>query len=288
MNRIINYFDGDSDIRIVGYIYETDNYEIFSKMASNRNVSPRRKEILKNSLTEHEILNPIVTNEKCEIADGQGRFDAKRDLGRPIQFVVSYGSSIEDCRRINKCNTPWVMLDYMYSYADDGNENYIKLRDCYEETHIPLNRILRFTNKGSAAGDRLLENGNIKFSDKDYRTVIDINNKCNDILSALCFSARVNEAFYTGVKIVVETEGYNHNRMLENCKKNRSSYTQMARLIDQLKEFTRIYNFHSKNNKIYFEDYMRNKGYAVRDYKNKFHEYTRDDVSTLKRTEVDD
>lgn len=59
----------------------------------------------------------------------------------------------------------------------------------------------------------------------------------------------------------------------------------MAALEDQLKEFSRIYNYKTKaSNRIYFEDYMRNKGYNIRSYNtepfNK--ELEGEDVSTLK------
>ena len=280
-----NYFANHPDIRIVGYIYETRNYDLFRKMGSNRNVSPKRKEALKRSLAEHEILNPIVANGALEIADGQGRFDAKRDLDRPIQFVVSEEATIEDCRRINRCNTPWEIMDYVYSYADDGKEDYIRIRECYEElNHIPVQRILRFINRSQNLGIDSVREGKLIFTNANYEMVRDIHLKCQEILSSLCFSKRVNEAFYTAVKIMIETNGYDHSKMLKNCSKCRSTYAQMSNLEDQLKEFSRIFNYKTQKGKIYFEDYMRNKGHAVRDYQEaEFWKYTREDVSTLKR-----
>jgi hypothetical protein len=41
----------------------------------------------------------------------------------------------------------------------------------------------------------------------------------------------------------------------------------MANLENALKEFSEAYNYHAKsNNKLYFEDYMRNKGMRVKSY----------------------
>ena len=52
---------------------------------------------------------------------------------------------------------------------------------------------------------------------------------------------------------------------------------------DQLVEFERIYNYRSKKGgRLYFSDYMRNRGENVRDYSKTYSPYNDTDVSTLK------
>ena len=59
----------------------------------------------------------------------------------------------------------------------------------------------------------------------------------------------------------------------------------MSKLEDQLKEFSRIFNHKKKGKRIYFEDYMRNRGYNARNYDSNvsMHEDKSTNVSTLKK-----
>lgn len=108
-----------------------------------------------------------------------------------------------------------------------------------------------------------------------------------ELLEALLFDGKVNDAFYVSVKVAISNEKYNKERMIKNCKNSRHSYCQMSSLEDELKEFSRIYNHNIKKdeNKIFFEDYMRNRGHNVRSYdsqeKTFDSSYYDDDVSTL-------
>lgn len=89
----------------------------------------------------------------------------------------------------------------------------------------------------------------------------------NEIIDALATTNRTNEAFWVSVKVLTETDGYDHLNMLENCKKLRGSYAQASNIENQLAEFSRIYNYKvRKTSKLFFEDYMRNRGYNVRTY----------------------
>ena len=110
--------------RCVGYIYEENDYTVFKKLKDNRKVTKGRVDKLVQSLSEKEIMNPIVVNDKMEIIDGQGRFEAKKRLGTPIRYVIEPNADIEDCRRMNRFNSKWCFDDYVESYAEEGNENY--------------------------------------------------------------------------------------------------------------------------------------------------------------------
>lgn len=277
--------------KIVGHIYSTNNYSQFKRLDNNRKLLESRLSKLVASFGLKEIMNPIIVNENMEIIDGQGRFEAKKMLNRPIYYIVQKGATIEDCRRMNKYNTPWSVLDFCKSYADAGIKSYIRLLGTCKESGFPISRVLRLSNHSTNSKSKAeiakkpIEEGKLLFTEKDRETVLRVKKMSDDISEALLITQRKNDAFYTGIKIITETDGYNHSKMIENCKKNRTTYVAMAALEDQLKEFSRIYNYKTKaSNRIYFEDYMRNKGYNIRSYNtepfNK--ELEGEDVSTLK------
>ena len=277
MAEIINRALLTKSMKVVSSVYETKDYSIFKELEDNRDITKARVEKLVASFSEKEILNPIVVNEKMEIVDGQGRYEALKRLGRSIKFLVSPGATIEDCRRMNAYNQKWTNMEFVKSFASSGDVNYINLMECRKITNLSFDMILRLANQSThiyfeEEGERKftlqkIKTGKIKFTDFDKNMVVRTYGLAIEIKEALQLSCRLNGAFYTAVKVMVGFYGYDHQRMIEKCKLYKHKFTQMANLENALKEFSEAYNYHAKsNNKLYFEDYMRNKGMRVKSY----------------------
>ena len=275
--------------KVIGRIYQTDEYGIFKRLPDNRDVLEKRVRKLVASISEKYLTNPIIVNENMEIIDGQGRYEALKQLGKPIDFIVVHGAGSEDCKRMNRFNTKWSTLDFAKSFAKAGNKAYIMLLRGVDATKLPIGTVLRLANHGSKTGGTsyamsAFEKGKLIFSDQDYDKVLAVHKAADEITYALQTTHRRNDAFYTAVKIVTETDGYSHERMLRNCSTLRASYNQMSALKDQLVEFERIYNYRtSGDKKLYFSDYLRNKGSAIRDYSKTYTPYDDTDISTLNK-----
>lgn len=111
-------------------ILETTNYDLFKKLGGNRATSISRINKIKNSiLNVGYITSPILVNENMEIIDGQGRFEALKELEMPIEYIIQKGLNIKECIAMNINQTNWNILDYIQSYADKGNQNYIYFID---------------------------------------------------------------------------------------------------------------------------------------------------------------
>ena len=110
-------------------IYKSYDYDQFKRITGNRLVDPHRKENLKRSIAENGWLCcPIMVNEDFQIIDGQGRFEALRDLGMPIEFVIQKGAGIEQVVSLNTNTKNWGSMDYINCYADMGKSSYVTLR----------------------------------------------------------------------------------------------------------------------------------------------------------------
>lgn len=257
---------------IVALVYATDNYEVFSELEYNRDVSENRVNKLLASFSEKEILNPITCNEKLEIVDGQGRFEVLKKLKRPVKFLIEDGATFDDCKRMNLYNTSWKTEDFVRSYISAGNKNYINLQQIREETKLSYATILRLINKGTHREKKadVLQNGEAIFTNEDMERVRQLFKKITEIKDALTIVGKLNENFIVGLKIVTEHPLYSHARMLKKCVQTRHNFAQMTHMEPMLKEFSRVYNFgtQKESNKLHFEDYMRNKGYSVRSYVN--------------------
>lgn len=271
-------------------IYEEDDYSVFKALENNRDVLQPRVNKLIASMSNRYVLNPIMVNEKMEVIDGQGRFEARKALGLPIHYYVEPGATIEDCRRMNRYNTKWSLVDFVTSHAKSGNKNYVLALKTCERLNINLTKLFSITGKESRPRkdeEGIIQRGDLSFTENDALFAEKVETTAKEIVEALAYEKRLNPQFYRSISIILKFEGYQHERMLKNCALNRSTFVPMARIEDQLKEFERIYNYRSKNakNKLYFSDYMRNRGSNVRDYSDKDYKnrHSNRDVSTLSK-----
>jgi hypothetical protein len=107
-------------------IYVTEDYSLFKRLQGNRDVDIKRIQKIKKSINEvGYITSPILVNENYEIVDGQGRFEALKDLGMPIEYIVQPGIGIKECVSMNVYQTNWTQYDYIKTFAEKGYTSYI-------------------------------------------------------------------------------------------------------------------------------------------------------------------
>lgn len=141
----------DPDVKIVGYIYETSNYEMFKKMEGNRDVKKINK--LKSSMKKHGFLTiPVVINKNNEIGDGQHRESAGESLGLPIKFCVEPEFQLDETIDVNCCQRTWSQDEKVGSMAAKGNENFQRVDELRKTFAKPLNVIYAAMGKGITGG----------------------------------------------------------------------------------------------------------------------------------------
>lgn len=126
-------------IETTGKTYRTDNYDLFKRLEGNRPVVAKRVSRIAHSIaTNGYIYNPIVVNENFEVVDGQGRLEALQLSGLPVDFVIAKGATLKDCVALNAYTTAWTVNDYIDSFCEMGNENYIRFKMLLSEFSPPL------------------------------------------------------------------------------------------------------------------------------------------------------
>ena len=277
--------------KIIAKVFEESDYSKFVKLEGNRIVTQERFDKIIASIKKKEILDPIivkVVGGKYAIINGQGRFEALKSLGRPIKFVVDQSADIDDCRRINSANTGWKPLDYIVSFASDGNPNYINMLMVIDKIgRTDASLIMRLCSHDRKADGRRpsdVINGTLSFTSDDANEVLNVISAGNDLADALAIH-HPPASFYIATKIIMDSDGYSHKRMVDKCRKCMFSYVRPTKLSDNVKAFEYIYNYNVKTGKkIYFTDYLRNKGkdYSRLGQNNVKVDMT--DVSTLKKS----
>lgn len=250
--------------KVIANVYETYDYDSFKRMEGNRKLTLSRLNKLIASFRGGRILCPITVNDKMEIVDGQGRYDACKELGLPVHFVVDPDATIDDCRRMNRYNTSWSKADFLHSYAEMGNVNYIIFESAYEKTKLTVNGLLRIAHKLNEKRE-MIETGVLEFTKDDSEKAFKIDDFIKSFKEAMLLSS-VTGSLESALIIAYETDGFDQDRLLKNAKVNRASFVVMSRLPDMLKELSRIYNYRCSKRVLYFEDYLRKNGADHREY----------------------
>lgn len=262
--------------KVIAEIFEETDYTVFKALPDNRDVLKTRLDKLVASMSEKYLLNPIMVNANMQIIDGQGRYEARKKMGKPIHYFVEPTATSDDCRLMNKYNKAWSNLDFAKSYARAGNANYQLLLKACGDYDLAIGSVLKFSNKSTASRKdkgytttpamSRFERGELLFTEEDYKTVGKVWGYAKDIHGALLLAQHITKTFGGAVMIISSHPEYDHERMIKNCKMNRASFAYMSNTKDQVAEFERIYNYKAKKSRIYFSDYYRNKGYSVRNY----------------------
>lgn len=112
----------------------TKDYRLFKRLAGNRTVDNTRVNRIIDSIKNvGYITSPIIVNEYMEVIDGQGRLEALKKLDLPVDYIVHKGIGIKECISMNIHQTNWKIYDYISSYAEQGNDGYIKLKMLLDE-----------------------------------------------------------------------------------------------------------------------------------------------------------
>ena len=83
-------------------MFRTTDYDSFKRVLGNRKVlEDRVSKILASFDKIGYIPVPIIVNEKYEVIDGQGRLEACKRRGLPVNFIIRPGLKIEDCIVMN-------------------------------------------------------------------------------------------------------------------------------------------------------------------------------------------
>ena len=97
-------------------------------MEGNREIEhdkPIRESILNVGL----LPIPIIVNEFMDIADGQGRLTACKDLNMPVYYMTVEGLRLKHVRIINSIFKKWSTRNYIKSYStgDNKSNDYVYL-----------------------------------------------------------------------------------------------------------------------------------------------------------------
>lgn len=245
----------------VATVYRTEDLSIFKTLKGNREVKENRKQTLVESIDKHGyITNPIIVNERFEVIDGQGRLAACKELGSPIDYVIVPNIGIEECMVLNMNMKNWLSIDFIESYAKQGNEDYKRILDLSRmgfgiRTYMYANGLYG----GTPIVESVIREGKAKSSEETYQNakraleflkivkpfIDNVVGRKTDLESAVIFAYR--------------DEKCDNDRLIDCLAKYYSNIGNVISISVAMDEISKIYNRNLKGKpRLYLrEDYDR-------------------------------
>lgn len=128
-------------------VYTTDNYDLFKFIESNRAVSKKHVSKLAQQIADGYEMPPIIVKPNGEILDGQHRYEALRELGDPIEFIIRNEIKQDTLQKSNTLVSKWTPKDHINFHMREGNENYRELKEFIEYSELGVAAAARLLGK---------------------------------------------------------------------------------------------------------------------------------------------
>ena len=242
----------NDNITIFGNIMVTENSDMFKKIGGNRKINKANYSKIVKSMKEEQLIIPIVVNEKYEIIDGQHRFTACKDLGKPVYFYMVRGYGLEQVKRANIASSNWKKENYLDMFVAENNEVYKEFEEIKERYDLNISNLLKIfaivQEKQSARVGYEFENGTFTLDGKmevlRFLTALEDFNffkfyKSNNFLIAF-------------TRLYFKSE-YDHDKMKTKLITHRNSLEKRSTSDEYLVLLcNRIYSFGVTKNPIYY------------------------------------
>lgn len=153
-----------------GEILKTTDYSVFKGVIGNRGIHEPHLRRLRSSMERRNMLpaNPIIVNERMEVADGQHRLTAAKELGLPIYYTIVENAGLEEIQMLNANNRAWTTYDYLESYIAMGKKEYITLKQFADEYRISIPIAMKLLTNFKHNQELLRDYRDGKFEVEDY------------------------------------------------------------------------------------------------------------------------
>jgi len=242
-------------------IIETRDYYRFKRLEGNRDVKCVQK-IIDSINNVGYIMNPIIVNEKMEVIDGQNRLRALEELDLPVHYYIVKGANINTARALNLGRTNWRPIDYVNSFAEQGNESYQMLMELYNKYSLSIQEIIAIVqNRVSSGGwsPSILIEGKFKLSESDYRRADENLKELEELKPVIKEIKGHRRVIVSGIAWCMNIKGVDRKRLVRVLNLKYPLIKPVIEIEVFLRDITEIYNKSlAKEKKIDFDVLYRN------------------------------
>lgn len=152
VNFNIENFNNPNDDEVHSLVFRTTDYDKFEFIDINRDyvlftsdkplkeLKSKRIDKLKESFEKYEQFVPIIVNTDFQLIEGQGRFIAALQLGKPINYQIK-DIPLEAIIDLNNARKSWNINDYLNLYTRVGTKKSKETYKYFSEVSIEYNKL---------------------------------------------------------------------------------------------------------------------------------------------------
>lgn len=257
----------------VNTVYRTKNYKMFKRIDGNRGVRRiRLNKIIASIKKVGYVQSPIIVNEKMEVIDGQGRLEALKELGFPVDYIIVNGIGISECRAMNINQENWKLVDYIKSYAETGNESYIYLENLMKSyTKIGITAINNAVTGLASMDAEKIKDEKFVCTKEDYEKAIKILDYEKQFVPIVRKMQGRADYIYIAIGFCYENKSVDNEKLFKKMSEKYGRFLPPANVEQALDEISKIYNERSREEKVYLStDYRREMDKKYAWYGNKY------------------
>ena len=124
----------------------TKNYSQFKKTKGNRPINPSHVSKIKKAIAAKDLKLPILVTKKMDIRDGHHTFQARKDLGLDIYYIVLDSNDAIDMSLLNSNRSGWSYSDYLNFFFTYQRKDYMILKSKVKEYEMPIQEAVAIFN----------------------------------------------------------------------------------------------------------------------------------------------
>lgn len=225
--------------------FVTKNYGQFKKTKGNRPLNVSHVNKIKKAIAVKDLKLPILVTKDMDIRDGHHTFQARKELGLPIYYIVLESNDAYDMALLNSNRSQWNMDDFLNFYCTYQRKDYLLLRSKIREYDMPIiEAIAIFLNRVGLdihrtadykEGNFKIPSGGISRFDRIASEMKYINDIIND-------SKRMKRGFIRAYLVADRCPKWDFNRFKAAMKSKGSRLLGSQTTGDFISQFQNIYN----------------------------------------------
>lgn len=229
--------------REIGKIYETTDYNKFKIITGNRSIDKKHVGKLKEQLKKGMLLTPANVSSKMGVQDGQHRFTACMEMGKPFRYFIGADLSPEEIAEMNNTTKKWNNDNYVDTYATQGNENY-RLYKAFrmqfpDFPHTCAIALLRNNSTRETQVETMFRNGT--FAIHNWTKAVKVANILMDMKEFTPVYKR--QGFILAILFLMEQKSFDMDRLMRKLTHKGQIIKDFAQKEDFIKILEEIYNW---------------------------------------------
>lgn len=227
-------------------IQSTFKYELFQFVDGNRDID--HEDRIEKSIRESGLLiQPVLVNQNMQIIEGQNRYQACRNLGLPIYYVIQEDIGLEEVKSLNSASKNWTTKNYIHSFAaGDKKIDYIYVEQLLKQFPWSTLRIINFAISDFVGGGRstAIKAGKMKCDEVEYNRAVNVLGYAGQFRKWIDGVGGRKEFYMIAVMFCYFCEEVDNDYLLKKFEKYHKSLSPVSDIKSAVQQVeSKIYNY---------------------------------------------